>query len=106
MKITKCAADRSSSSNYNPRCTVRALSAASVHRLQRHIAPRLTNNDTDVTVLVRANSSEIASHQICSEIFPAKHAPSDKYHDVRHCCCESDCGDHTEQSKQICNPLP
>ena len=57
-------------------------STTPIHSLHWHIASRLTDDDPDITIAAGTTSGEIAGHPICSEIFPAKHAPSDNYHDL------------------------
>jgi len=48
--------------DHEPRHAVRALRAATVHGLQPHVAPRLTNGDPDVTVAAWTSFSKIAGH--------------------------------------------
>jgi hypothetical protein len=78
-------------------------STTPIHSLHWHIASRLTDDDPDITIAAGTTSGEIAGHPICSEIFPAKHAPSHNDHNVRHCCCERERDSHIQRSKQICN---
>lgn len=50
-------------SDHNPRDAVRTWTGATVHGLERHVAPRLANGDADVAVAAWAGSSQIAGHQ-------------------------------------------